>query len=229
MPHNRFFIDQSFVKGKSLYLHSETRHLQVMRIRLGQEIELVNGKHQLAKARLIHSHIAEILSVEEKAPPPPIILCQGIPQANRLDTIVEKGTEIGMTELWLFPGQLSKKTTVSLDRLKKITISAMKQCGRLDLPKIELKPPLNEWCTTPLPAYFGDLSENTPFVLLAKAKKNICLFIGPEAGFTSEEKKSLQSLGVIGVRFHPWILRTDTAALVALSLITASHSERNLA
>ncbi len=220
MPHDRFFVDTSFVADQHIDLKEESRHLKVMRIRPGEEIQLVNGRNQIAHARLSDEKTAKIVSIEEKEPPFPIILCQAIPRLNRLDTLVEKCTELGMTELWLFPGKKSEKKNVPLERLKKITIAAMKQCGRFDLPKIEVKPPLNQWEKLPYPAYFGDVCESAPpFLSILEKKEGICVFIGPEAGFTPEEESHLKTLGVQGVKLHPWILRTDTAAIAALSLI----------
>lgn len=222
MPHNRFFVDSPFHAKERLELREEARHLKVMRIRPGEEIELVNGRNQLAKARLIDAQTAEILSIENKSPPFPIILCQAIPRLNRLDTIVEKGTELGMTELWLFPGKLSEKKNIPLDRTQKIAISAMKQCGRLDLPLIKPAPPISQWDPLPHPAYFGDVSETAPpFLSIIQKGEGICFIVGPEAGFTPEEEMDLKKMGVQGVKLHPWILRTDTAPVAALSLISA--------
>ena len=220
MPHNRFFVETPFHPHQEIDLQEEGRHLKVMRIREGDTIELVNGQNQLAHATLSGPKQAKIVSVEEKKPPFPVILCQAIPRQNRLDTIVEKGTELGMTELWLFPGKRSEKKGVQLPRLKQITIAAMKQCGRLDLPKIIVMPPLHEWEPLNHPAYFGDLSEEAPPFLSAIEKKEaLAFFVGPEAGFTPEEVEDLKRIGAQGVKLHPWILRTDTAPLVALSLI----------
>jgi 16S rRNA (uracil1498-N3)-methyltransferase len=222
MPHDRFYVDSAFHPKEQIDLHEEARHLKVMRIRPGEEIELINGRNQIAKALVINSQTAEILSIESKAPLFPIILCQAIPRLNRLDTIIEKGTELGLTELWLFPGKLSEKKNVPLERAKKIAISAMKQCGRLDLPKIEIKPPIGQWGELPYSAYFGDISENAPpFLSLLEKNEGVCFVVGPEAGFTPEEETQLKKIGVRGVKLHPWILRTDTAPLAALSLIAS--------
>lgn len=223
MPHNRFFVETLFTPGVEIDLHEEGRHIKVMRIRPGETIELVNGRHQLAKARLIDLQSAEILAVEESSPSPPIILCQAIPRLNHLDFIVEKGTELGMTELWLFPGMRSEKKEVSTNqllRLRHLAIAAMKQCGRLDLPLISIKPSLSKWENFPYLAYFGDLSpEATPLHSISNCKKGIFFINGPESGFTQEEEKNLIALGARGSSLHPWTLRAETAALVALALI----------
>ncbi len=228
MPHNRFYIDAPFTLHAEVNLQEETRHLKVMRLHQGDAIELVNGHNQLARAILKSAHTAEIISLDEYAPPPPVILCQAFPRLNRLDTIVEKGTELGMTELWLFPGQKSEKKELSsnqYERAKQITIAAMKQCGRLDLPSIQIKPPLVQWKPLTLAAYYGSLAQGAPpFLSVLEKKGGLCFFVGPEAGFTPDEEKILETLHAKGVQLHPWVLRTDTAPLAALSLIYAGRT-----
>lgn len=116
MPHNRFFIDAPLNKGDTvLLLDDEAHHLmRVMRTPAGAVVELVNGRCVLASARVVKMDKKSVwLLVEEQHTTPypstPIILCQALPRFNRLEFIVEKGTELGMTELWLFPGDLSEK------------------------------------------------------------------------------------------------------------------------
>jgi 16S rRNA (uracil1498-N3)-methyltransferase len=229
MPHNRFFVDAPLKASEEIFLMGEeAHHLQrVMRKQEGESVELVNGRNQLASAKITTCEKKrvrlQILHVDERSSSTifPLILCQAIPRLNRLDTLVEKGTELGMTELWLFPGQLSEKKEVPLHRLKAISIAAMKQCGRLDLPRIVLKPPLDAWGEQKYPAYFGDISEKAPpFLSIYQKKEGILFFIGPESGFTQDEERHLRHVILAqGVSLHPYILRTDTAPLVALSLI----------
>lgn len=233
MPHDRFYLDTPFKPQAECEMEGEEAHHlhRVMRKKEGDTVELVNGRSQLATATLIRcdkrSVSLRILAVEERSPfPLSVILCQAIPRFNRLETLVEKGTELGMSELWLFPGDLSEKKDLSPTQLKRllgITISSMKQCGRLDLPKILLKAPLLKWETTPYPAYFGATTAEAPSLLKAyKHEKNLLFFVGPEAGFSEKEEKELERLKAIGVSLHPNILRTDTASLAALTLLFAS-------
>ncbi|MFZ0566276.1 MAG: RsmE family RNA methyltransferase [Chlamydiales bacterium] len=231
MPKDRFFVDAPFSSNETVELtEQEAHHLtHVMRISSGEIVELVNGRHQLAQAKVLeitkHSVSLLILHFEERPPPPfSITVCQAIPRFNRLDTILEKGTELGMTELILFPGELSEKKQFSPNqwaRLKNVAQAAMKQCGRLDLPNIKLSPPLHKWTQSDIvyPAYFGDIRTQAPkWDLVWQPAKAISFFIGPEAGFSEKEHAHLSSLGVIGVKLHDNILRTDTAPIVALSL-----------
>lgn len=231
MPQDRFFIDKfPLQENESLCLKGEEAHhlLRVMRKKRGERVELVNGKNQLAIAEIQNLTQKEVtlkilILINQTLPKFQIIICQAIPRPQRLDTIVEKATELGMNQLWLFPGQLSEKKVISpsqLQRLHNISIAALKQSGRLDVPQIEIKPDLKDWKSFDLPAYFGQPSGDVPhFSKVFSKKEGLLFFIGPEAGFTEGEKNELIARGAQAVSLHPNILRTDTASLVALSLI----------
>lgn len=236
MPADRYYVDAPLEKGSFVPLEENEKHhlISVMRGKVGDPIELVNGKGVLAYAKItkIDKRVVEATIEEVTAPQVfsfPIILCQAIPRMNRLDTIIEKGTELGMTELWLFPGEKSERVLLSEQQKKRfssIAVSAMKQCGRLDLPLLRETPLLAKWKQEDLlyPAYFGDLSpEAPPFLEVWKKEKGILFFVGPEAGFSESERDFFHRHAVQGVHLHPHILRTDTASLVALSLISSKN------
>lgn len=234
MPKDRFYIDAPLMQGDVVTLTSTEAHhlLQVMRSRVGSQVELVNGRGVLATARLdrIDRRDCDLMILDastRKSDPTRLIIAQALPRMNRLDTILEKGTELGMHSLWLFPGERSERTEPSDQqkiRLQTVMIAAMKQCGRLDLPTVEWKPPLDQWSKLQIPAFFGSLSEGAPSFSSAwratERKESAIFFVGPEAGFSPLEEQCLQQLGAIGVTLHRNILRTDTAPLVALSVMT---------
>lgn len=232
MPAERYFINSPLLTEMTVILEDpEAGHLvKVMRGQEGEQVELVNGQDQLAQATVQNIEKKRVtLRVDTvKTQPrsyPKVIICQAIPRLQKLDTIFEKGTELGMTDIWLFPGMKSEKTSLNeqqLHRMEMIMIAALKQCGRLDLPKITIKPALKSWKREDLlfPAYFGDVSPGAPsFLKNAHPSSDLMFFIGPESGFAKEEIKHLQAIGAQGVKLHPYILRTETASLVALSLI----------
>lgn len=240
MPADRYYLNGPLKKGETVILQETERHhlISVMRARLNDPIEIVNGKGEWAQAELAGwDKKAAYLKIQEVCiyPPPSfsVILCQALPRMNRLDTIVEKGTELGMTEIWLFPGDNSEREALSdsqQKRLESIAIAAMKQCGRFDLPKIVYMPPLTEWkkenVSTSL--FFGDTALEAPWLAHQWQKEQrVSFFIGPESGFSDSEVTLLRQMGAKGVRIHTNILRTDTAALAALSLIDQLKNANN--
>lgn len=230
MPVGRYFIDAPLVAGATHFLDDEQSHhlLTVIRTRPGERIELVNGQDALAYATLLDSEkrCAYVLieSVETHSSPYTLILIQALARFNRLETIAEKGTELGMTHLWLFPAERSEKKTLSpteLNRLARLSLSSLKQCGRLSLPPILLKPPLLTWSSLPTPAYFGDLTQNTPPLSHVWQPSPTASFItGPESGLSPPEIAHLRSLHATPISLHPYTLRTDTASLAALTLLS---------
>lgn len=232
MPANRFFCsDPLVIDSMATVREVEHHHLaNVMRCEIGSLIELVDGKGTLAAAliekRGRHETIARVKSVaKEMAPQKKFIIAQAIPRPSKLETIVEKCTELGMDELWLFPGKKSEKGTITPSQEKRmiaIAIGAMKQSGRLYLPKIVVKEHFSKWKEKPSGAlFFGDLAKEAPTLLSLsrenKEEKRI-FFIGPEAGFSNDEEEMLRKIGAVGTKLHSNILRTETAPIVVLSI-----------
>lgn len=220
MPENRYFIDQNLFKNQTLQIpKNELKHLQVMRKKTGDFIEIVNGRNQLAQATLVSSEMASIDSVET-APPPSIeiVLALGFLRPKNLYWVIEKGTELGASSFWLFPTKKSEKkalTKTQHTRLQNLIISAVKQCGRLDLPSICFPPPLSKWKKPSIPLFYGDLGSKKR---LTKCDSAI-VAIGPESGFTKEELNILKALGGTPISLSSFTLRAETAAICALSKI----------
>ena len=227
MPSERFFCDTQF--DSKIHLNGEELHhlKKVMRVVVGEEIELINGKSELAKATVIsygqNEAVLDVHTIEKRPQEKIRILIQAIPRQNHLDYIIEKGTELGATTFTLFPGELSEKKELSetqLRRLRAISIAALKQCGRLDLPHIEFRPPISRWSPFPIKAFFGDTDPQAKRITdTERSLSAIAFFIGPEKGFSKNEITILtEKLHVRPVRLHDNILRVETAASVALSL-----------
>lgn len=232
MPAERFYIDTPLTTSEHVALTGdEFVHLvRVMRAKVGDVVEIVNGHKLLATARIesIEKHSAQLVigQIEERqALAPSITLCIAIPRFNHLEWIAEKATELGVNALWLFPGDKSEKTSISdqqHSRLHNLMVAAMKQCGRLDLPSLEILPILSEWQYPPQGAIlYGDVSPSAP--LLSKhlpTTSPIFFFTGPEKGFSTAETLLLRSgYRATGVSLHPYTLRAETAPLLALGLL----------
>ena len=224
MPHDRFYIDTSLKNQISLQ-GDEHHHLtRVMRKKEGDTIELINGHDTLALGKIQSiskkESLIDIIKTEtHESQLPPLILIQALPKLPLLELIIQKGTELGVSEFFLYPSMLSEKKDLSptqMKRLNHILISAMKQCGRLDLPTIKMGFPKLD-----IPLFFGDLSERAP-LLSQKAELPAALAIGPEKGFTEKELNELKEKGQ-GVRLSPYILRTETAAITGLSILANSQ------
>lgn len=221
MPGERFYIDAPF-SGSVVLEGDEFRHLaKVMRAKKGDTVELINGRGDLALAAVSsiekQSACLNISSLSHQPlPRPEIILAQALARQNHLEWIIEKGTEIGASAFWLFPGEWSEKKDFKEERLQSLAIAAMKQCGRLYLPQIVKKPQLSSWEPVKGALFFGDLQAEKP--LSKPDKEPIIFFVGPEKGFSPREIEILQKrLSATGCKLCQNILRTETAGLAALS------------
>ena len=235
MPDNRFFVAENLKKdGSCLITEQELHHMQyVMRVEIGETVELVNGAGQLAKASVERftkkgAELSIQSIIEEPVTSSSLILAQALPRLPRLEYILEKATELGVTDFWLFPAEHSERKELSpsqLQRLQQILISSIKQCGRLYLPRITLKPSLFSWKSGTIPAFYGDTNQGAkPLVQsLQQTPVDSCIFfVGPEKGFTSKEEDFLSGpFGATGVSLHKNILRVDTAAITGVSILSS--------
>lgn len=223
MPHDRFFLDAPLTKRVAL-TGPELHHLShVMRLKTGDTIELVNGKGSLATAEILsiskqRAELEILSSSDTLIPPPRLILAIPLLRPSKLELILEKCTELGADAFWIYPAAHSDKDTLSehqLERLQYVTISAMKQCGRLDLPPITLLPKFEAIFQHKATFLYGDPRAS----LGAIPSFEQAIFItGPESGFSEKEMKVLKEKGV-AVRLNRHILRAETAPIAAAAIL----------
>lgn len=231
MPFDRFYLHEPFHLNEEKELHGdEFNHLsKVMRKKKGDVIELINGTGELAVASILevtknsgHLLITKIEKHEEQTPH--VILIQAIPKLSHLEFILQKGTELGAHSFWLYPGTFSEKNDFSknqISRFDHILVSAIKQCGRLHLPKIQIFPKLDDISIVEGMVFFGDLAPQAPFLkkMWDQTTKTLYFFNGPEQGFSEKEEALLISkFHAKGIKLNPNILRTETAAIAAITL-----------
>ncbi|MGK5593802.1 MAG: RsmE family RNA methyltransferase [Parachlamydiaceae bacterium] len=234
MPQNRFYLASTLKLGNQYSLEGEeAQHCKVMRCQENDIVEVINGRGVITKAAIlrIDKKAVHFKVIEYEEFPPPYCtfsLAQAIPRLNRLDAIIEKGTELGANQFLIFPGELSEKkvlTSTQVQRIEHIVIAATKQCGRLWAPSIQMMPSLKKWPPQEAALFFGDIAPSAPLLkdkihdLLVHT--NLTFFIGPEQGFSKNEEVLFSNMGAVGVRLHSNVLRTDTAAIATLSI--ASH------
>lgn len=229
---NRFYVNAPLEESTKIE-GTEFHHLvHVMRIGVGDEIELVNGRGALAHTRVEkmdkRSATLSILQIETKAKPTPSLLIGlALIRMERLEWAIEKGTELGADAFTLFPADYSEKKQLSehqFDRLIHIAIAAIKQCGRLYLPDFKIAPSLDDLLQSDALILFGDTSLNAPPLSSVPSHSSALLFIsGPEKGF-SEREHTLLRQHAQGVSLNKNILRAETASVAALSILSQKQS-----
>lgn len=224
---NRFYLNGS-LEDTATMVGLEFHHLaHVMRAKVGDVVELINGDGVLAKARIDEiSKNSASFSIEsrEVKPKPTALIHIGLPiiRLERLEWAIEKGTELGADSFHLFSADFSEKKHLSehqFDRLHNISIAAIKQCDRLFLPSFHLAHSLSDILQSKITMLYGDIDPNAPMLNDIPFDFPLLFISGPEKGFSEKEIALLKEHGK-GIHLHPNILRAETAPIVALSLLS---------
>ena len=233
LPLKRLFI-KTELKEKSLINLSvlNTHYISnVLRIREKQKILIFNGIQGEWEATVKSlSKKKGILIVEKqlkKNEEEKLINAIYVPiKGNRNYYLIEKVTELGVTNIFPIITELSVIKKFNYKRANACAIAASQQSGRLNIPKIheikELKKLLDNWNNNNEIIFCDEKEKKNYFKNLfkLKLKKINTVLIGPEGGFTSSEKNFLNDLNYIhGISLGKRILRADTAAIAALSLL----------
>lgn len=142
--------------------------------------------------------------------------------------LVEKATEIGIDRILFVKTKNTERTKINVERLRRNAISAMNQSLKTWLPQIEELDGFEALFTLEGENFFGYCDDETPRLVFVKElnpTKNINIAIGPEGDFSKEEVSALIENGYKAVTFGMERLRTETAALFA---VTAVHVKQDL-
>lgn len=230
----QFLIPPGNGPGDRIQLSEEESHhvRNVFRLQRGAEIQLTDGKGQIFLGRIEEIGIKLVTVFLEKQLPSPssaqrIILWQGLLKGEKMDWLVQKVTELGLTELRPFVSSRCVARITDRDksnRWQRISDEAMKQCGRADQMKIFPPVAFNDVISHPQEGIkiLFDKRDAKPLSGL-RGQQKIHLMIGPEGGLTEEEIFRATGLGFAPVSLGPLTLRSETAALAALSIAHYGH------
>ncbi|MHB1418925.1 MAG: 16S rRNA (uracil(1498)-N(3))-methyltransferase [Bacillota bacterium] len=235
---HRFFVSPDQIIGDQVVIQgAEVRHLNlVLRLRPGQEIEVVDGCGYEYSVRLtyVSSEKAEgdilLRKISGNEPPVEVILYQGLSKGDKLELVIQKGVELGVKQIIPL---ITERTVVQwersspqrLDRWKRVAMEAAKQSRRGCIPSVEepvaLTHCLELWPTGLLGLFLWEEERSRGFREILRQAGNprrVALLVGPEGGFTANEASLAAGRGLIPVSLGPRILRTETAGIVALAL-----------
>jgi len=241
------------VGQKILLPDSESKHLtQVLRLRNGETIELLDGRGSRVSARLgfqdrgATAEALEAPSTQANLISLPLALVQAIIKGDAMEWVIEKAVELGVRKLIPIETEYSvvnigkKGAQAFQERWQKIADQALKQCGRLDRMEVVLPSDLESGLQSAasMQLYWADEASDAQTPHLSQAlilpKTNPApslegLLIGPEGGFSPSERQRLLQLttgtGRVIKRVHLGapILRAETAALFGVSLMVGSE------
>jgi 16S rRNA (uracil1498-N3)-methyltransferase len=226
----RLFVRQPLSEAVTIDLDAtQANYLgNVLRLGIGAELLVFDDISGEWLARIIGAAKKRMsLTVERLTRPPESIpdvwLAFAPVKRAQTDWLVEKATELGVARLIPVMTQRTVAERVRLDRLESIAIEAAEQCGRTRVPQIAEPLPLRRLVEELDPArrfYFADESGGDPAASSFSERPAIIL-VGPEGGFTDDERAFVRGAGASAISLGPRILRAETAAVAALSVYMA--------
>lgn len=247
---DRFFVEKENIdlENGTLNIYGEdVKHIsKVLRYNEGDKLEVCDGEN--------HEYICEIRGISKESVEMKIIetvdinreshirvkLYQGLPKNTKMDIILQKLTECGVSEIVLVDTERSvvnlkeKKADKKLERWERIIYEAAKQSKRGIIPSLRgvlsFKDALedmknNDFNMSPYEAEksvgIKEVLQSDEVKSLIENKKevNVGIFIGPEGGFTEAENEKIKSEGIYSVSMGPRIFRTETASIAATTIV----------
>ncbi len=225
----RLFVRASLAEGAAIALDAaQANYLgNVLRLVEGGEVLLFDGASGEWLARVAEAAKKRMTLIVQGLTRPPeilpdLLLAFAPVKRAQTDWLVEKATELGVAHLQPVMTRRTIAERVKLERLESIAIEAAEQCGRTLLPAIAEPLPLATFVSTlDRPLYFADETGGTPAAEAMQAGP-AAILIGPEGGFTPEERETVRAHGhATAISLGPRILRAETAALAAVSAYMA--------
>jgi 16S rRNA (uracil1498-N3)-methyltransferase len=227
------FYQPNFQEIAALTEDEALHAAKVLRLRVGEAVRITDGQGRFFEGTLqtVTPKKCDITNatVSTVAPPPYQIEIALAPTKNldRIEWLLEKATEIGVTKVSFFYSERSERRQMKLERLQKIAVSAMKQSLQAYLPQVEEVGNFEKWLranatATNAQKFIAHLPENEqpPHLFRAAAPgQHYLVLVGPEGDFSKTELSLAQELGFQNVVLGKTRLRTETAALVACQIL----------
>jgi 16S rRNA (uracil1498-N3)-methyltransferase len=223
----------------TLYGDTHNHMVRVLRLLSGDSVQLAdeNGALYCGVINLVEKERVSVKINSTRIVPdfnstsPRITICQALPKGDKLDFILQKGTELGAHDFWLFGGSRSvarirdEQLGSKLDRWNRITSEAARQCGRSHIPAVSWRPGSAETANDSgqelrLILWEGEREFVLKDALAGQLKPaSVAVAIGPEGGFDPPELRNFTRHGFQPVSLGSRILRTETAGIAILAIM----------
>ena len=244
---DRFFVGKNNInlENKTCIIEGEdVKHIsKVLRCRIGEELEICDNDNNeyiceitnIDKSQ-VELNIVEVVDIKRESDLK-IKVYQGLPKGPKMEMILQKLTEVGVDEIILVQTKRTvvkvddKKEDKKIERWERIIYEAAKQSKRGKIPKLRgvlsFKEALadmkeNDFNIAP---YENERTKSIKQAIKGVDIKNIGIFVGPEGGFEDTEINAIEKIGGQSVSLGPRILRTETASLVASSIVLYELSD----
>lgn len=246
----RFFTEPENIKGDTAIIKDDAAHIsRVLRMEIGDEILVFDGSGyeyiavltDINKNECIAKIVEKQVSLSE--PEIKITLFQGIPKSTKMDYIIQKAVELGVSEI--VPVEMdrcvvkldgNKAKTEKVKRWQKISLEAVKQCGRGKIPEIKIpvdfktavKMLKTDYDIAIMPYEIMGHSGDKGLKAMLKANPNakkIAIIVGSEGGFSDSEASFAQENAIFQCGLGKRILRTETVGSALISIIMYEKDE----
>ena len=231
MSNVRLFFAKSLSLNLSSKLNKSQSHYlaKVMRVKVGESFSLFNQSGEWeAKINEILKGIVEftvLKKLREKDNEKNIWLAFAPIKSNFFNFMIQKATELGVTKFVPIITDRTIVRKINYERIEKIIIEASEQSNRIKVPKVEKTQNLNLFLknnNNKINIIFGDLNTENQNLdpKIKKENKPICIIIGPEGDFTESERQQILNFKEVqSLKINNNILRTETAAISAISIV----------
>lgn len=238
MVKRRLHVDVRLASDTSLTLDPDRSHYlcRVLRQRRGDHVMLFSGdgngydaRIDDADARACEVYVGAVIATEP-APRLRLHLAQSMIKGDRLDFVLQKATELGVTDVWLVETQ---RTEVHVEgprvarretHWQRILESAAEQSGRLRLPTLHAPVAFADLLGQPPARQLFLLDPGAAPLQRPPALDDTALLVGPEGGFSAEERDAAIARGALAMGLGNLILRADTAPVAALAVLRQAWS-----
>ncbi len=238
---NRFYIEAELNTGNTIELTESVFHhwVRVLRAKEQEQAIFFNGKGGEYRVTLTDINKKNaFVSVDhfepaDRTPPFKVVLGQVMSKGDRMDYAIQKATELGVTTIQLLTSERCEmrlkydRDQKKIDHWQSVAIAACEQCGMNIVPEILAPIALTEWVSSELPQARLVLAPNKDQNnVLLNSEPDLALLIGPEGGLSEAEIETANQN-----HFQSWcigdrVLRTETAPVVALSILNYHFSAK---
>jgi 16S rRNA (uracil1498-N3)-methyltransferase len=239
----RFFVSDPIIAQKEIRISGqEAHHIQrVLRLQVGDQIDIFDGRGKEYRTEIMHQgrQTVTVRILEAKMPdreaPLTVIMGQSLLKGDKMDFVVQKATEMGITDLVPFVSCRSvsridrEKIEHRLRRWRRIAVESSKQCGRVvplrvarivEFDEVLHRAPgaatriiLWERATGGLKSLFRDWDRTW------RPSESVFFLVGPEGGFSEKEVRRAEETHFTPVRLGSRILRVETAGLSFVTIL----------
>lgn len=226
----RLFINEGFIAGTEFLVDGNQGHylVNVLRVKIGENVTLFNGDQgewcaEIIKVKKGKAFLKILEQVSEQTYDPDLWYLFAPVKKARVDYMIQKATELGVSYIRPVMTQHTNLDRIKDEKIIANMVEAAEQCGRMTVPQLDvmtsLEDMLENWPDDRGLIFCDEAGDAKAFVDVEKSYDKWAVLIGPEGGFSSEERDLIRNhQNSQAVTLGPRILRADTAAVAALSL-----------